>query len=130
MAGMEEIERSYTTKVAGQETKEKTMISQDTINELTKHIIQDYQPERIILFGSYALGNANSDSDLDLLIISDNEKELPRRKRGLALLYKLRKYHFSKDILFYTKDEIDRWKDVNSAFITEAIQEGVVLYGK
>lgn len=106
------------------------MISQATINEITKHIIEDYQPEQIILFGSYALGNANSDSDLDLLVVSDKEMDLPRRKRGLALLYKLRKYHFSKDILFYTTAEIDRWKDVKSAFITEAIQEGLVLYGK
>jgi predicted nucleotidyltransferase len=106
------------------------MISKETVAEITKLIADEYQSEQIILFGSYALGNPTPDRDLDLLVISDKEKELPIRKRGLAILYKLRKYHFSKDILFYTKDEIDRWKDVKSAFITEAVQGGVILYGK
>ena len=92
--------------------------------------MNDYQPERVIIFGSYATGNTDIDSDLDLLVISDREKHLPRRKRGLDLLFKLRKYHFSKDILFYTHQEIDIWKDVVSAFITEAIRKGVTLYGK
>mgnify|MGYP001400436916 FL=1 len=105
------------------------MITKETIQEITKLIVEDYQPERIILFGSYAEGNANPDSDLDLLIISDKEKHLPRRKRGLSLLYKLRKYHFSKDILVYSRDEIERWKKVKAAFITDTINKGVVLYG-
>ncbi len=106
------------------------MISKETIDEIALFIAEDYQPEQIILFGSYALGNANAESDLDLLIISDKEKDIPRRKRGLSLLYKLRKYHFSKDILIYTKDEVDKWKDVRSAFITGVINDGVVLYGR
>ena len=106
------------------------MISMDTIKQIAKLIAIEYKPQRIILFGSYASGEPDSDSDLDLLVISDREKDVPRRKRGLDVLYKLRKYHFSKDILFYTQSEIDRWKDEKSAFITEAVDEGIVLYGK
>jgi len=106
------------------------MVSKETINEIAQIIAADYQPDRIVLFGSYASGTADTDSDLDILVISDKEKDLPRRKRGLSMLYKLRKYHFSKDILIYTKAEIERWKDVKSAFITRALLEGVVLYGE
>lgn len=106
------------------------MISRDTIDDIARQITEEYCPERIILFGSYASGEATSDSDLDLLVISDREKNLPRRKRGLSLLYNLRKHHFSKDILFYTQSEIDRWKNAPAAFITGAIKHGVVLYDR
>ncbi|MCD4817155.1 MAG: nucleotidyltransferase domain-containing protein [Candidatus Cloacimonetes bacterium] len=106
------------------------MISKKIIKEIADLIAKDYNPKKIILFGSYAMGNATSESDLDLLIVSDIEKNLPRRKRGLSLLFKLRKYHFSKDILIYTKEEIEKWKNVYSAFITEINKNGVLLYGK
>jgi uncharacterized protein len=106
------------------------MILKKVIKEITDIITKDYDPEKIILFGSYATGNATAESDLDLLIISDKEKELPRRRRGLSLLFKLRKYHFSKDLLIYSKEEIEKWKNVDSAFITEINKTGVVLYGK
>lgn len=106
------------------------MITKETISEITQLIVADYHPDKVILFGSHATGNAQPDSDLDLLIISDREQSLPRRKRGLALLYKLRKYHFSKDLLFYTHAEIEKWKGVPAAFITEALKDGVILYAK
>jgi predicted nucleotidyltransferase len=104
------------------------MITSNEIDDITKIITEDYEPDRIILFGSYAKGNANSNSDLDLLIVSEKEKDKPRWKRGLSLLYKLRKYHFSKDILIYSQEEIEKWKHVDSAFITEINKNGVVLY--
>lgn len=105
------------------------MISEKVIREITDIITKEYKPDKIILFGSYASGDSTSESDLDLLIISDREKEKPRRKRGLSLLFKLRKYHFSKDLLIYSKDEIEKWKNVDSAFITEINRNGVVIYG-
>ena len=104
------------------------MITNEEIKEIANIIYHDYEPDKIILFGSYAIGNATESSDLDILVISDKEKEKPRWKRGLSLLYKLRKYHFSKDLLFYSKEEIENWKEVDSAFITKITKSGIVLY--
>ncbi len=105
------------------------MVSKDTLDEITKIIVENYQPDKVILFGSYATGKATENSDLDLLIISDREKELPQRKRGVQLLYLLRKHHISKDILIYTQAEVDKWKNVKNAFVAEALSTGLVIHG-
>ncbi len=105
------------------------MIDQNTIKQVVDLIVDEYKPERIILIGSYCKGNPTLDSDLDLIVVSDREAHLARRRRGLSILNRLKGFHFSKDILVYTNDEINQWKDVKSAFITSAISDGVVLYG-
>ncbi|MDY0094072.1 MAG: nucleotidyltransferase domain-containing protein [Candidatus Vecturithrix sp.] len=46
-------------------------------------IIPDYHPDKVILFGSWARGDGRPDNDIDILAISDQEKHLPRYKRGL-----------------------------------------------
>ncbi|MBN1604436.1 MAG: nucleotidyltransferase domain-containing protein [Chitinispirillaceae bacterium] len=56
------------------------MISNEIIKELTLIIIENEKPDKIILFGSYAKGNANDESDLDLLVVKDGD--LPRPFRG------------------------------------------------
>ena len=104
------------------------MISQGIIKRVVKTIVANYETDKIILFGSYAKGNANNESDMDILIISDKEKEKPRRFRGLELLYKLRKFHFSKDILIYTNDEIKKYKDIKVTFVSKVLKEGIILY--
>ena len=49
------------------------MVDDQTIQELCDRIIRDFQPERIILFGSYASGNPTPDSDVDLLVVLNFE---------------------------------------------------------
>ena len=44
------------------------------IQEVVERIKTEYQPEKIILFGSYAYGTPNEDSDIDLLIVKDTDK--------------------------------------------------------
>jgi len=84
------------------------VISTEDIASVSKTIVDTYNPGKVILFGSYASKIANENSDLDLMIISDREKDLPRYKRGLKLRIKLAEYRFKKDILFYTNDEIKK----------------------
>jgi len=56
------------------------MISETKISELVSKIAENYDPEKIILFGSYASGTANEDSDLDFIIVKKTDK--PKHKRG------------------------------------------------
>ena len=57
------------------------MITQNQINQVVETIVKNIQPEKVILFGSYANGNPNEDSDLDLLIIKDMPEKRSRRGR-------------------------------------------------
>jgi predicted nucleotidyltransferase len=100
---------------------------QKQIEKIVKRIVDNYKPERIILFGSYAYGFPTEDSDLDLLIVKDSS--LPRYKRAREV----RKYlwgisEIPKDIVVYTQEEIDDWKEVEEAFVTKVVKNGKILY--
>jgi predicted nucleotidyltransferase len=103
------------------------MVTKQQIDEIVKRIADNYHPEKIILFGSYAYGTPTEDSDLDLLIIKDTE--LPRRKRGREVRKHLRGMKIAIDLLVYTKQEVEEWRDVNTAFITTVMGKGKVLHG-
>ena len=47
------------------------MVDRQTIQELCDRIVRDFQPERLILFGSYASGNPTPESEVDLLVVLD-----------------------------------------------------------
>ena len=102
--------------------------SDEQIQRITEMIIHDYHPDKVILFGSRARGDGRPDSDIDLLVISDKEKHLPRYKRGLQLRVKLSDIRVPKDILFYTHEDVARWQNVRQSFVSTVIREGVVLY--
>ena len=54
----------------------------EKINRIKEIIVENYHPDKIILFGSCARGDADEQSDIDILVISDREKDLPRYRRG------------------------------------------------
>ena len=106
------------------------MLTQQQIQDLIERIAQHYkpEPEKIILFGSYAAGTANESSDLDLLVVV-KESAQPRHKRAKAirkLLWGI--LDAPKDILVYTQAEIDEWQQVKEAFITTVTNTGKIVY--
>lgn len=98
------------------------------IKLITDCIVREYQPDKIILFGSWARGNAEDGSDIDLLVISDREKDLPRYKRGLDIRVLLSQFQSPKDILFYTHEDIERWRGVPQTFVDTILSEGRAVY--
>ncbi len=103
------------------------LINKKQIDEIVRRIVENYKPEKIILFGSYAYGSPSEDSDLDLLIIKDSN--LPRYKRGREVRKYLRGLKVAVDLLVYTEDEVKKWSNVKPAFITTVTEKGRVLYG-
>jgi hypothetical protein len=65
-------------------------------------------------------------SDWDFLVIA--ESSLPRYKRSPPLYGALSDMLAGMDILVYTPDEVEEWRDVPQALVTTAIREGKVLY--
>ncbi|MFH0963181.1 MAG: nucleotidyltransferase domain-containing protein [Planctomycetota bacterium] len=100
--------------------------SDKTIGEITERIRRAVKPDRLILFGSRARGDATSGSDYDLLIIAPSD--LPRWRRAVALYRLLAGLGVPKDILWWTPEEVEEWRGVRSHFINTALREGKVLY--
>ncbi|RPI14445.1 MAG: nucleotidyltransferase domain-containing protein [Ignavibacteriae bacterium] len=98
------------------------------IQEIINKIVDNYGPDKIILFGSYATGSIHINSDIDLLIIKDSP--LPRHRRGSEV----RKYLYGTmvpmDIVVYTNKEIEEDKDLKFSFIYNVMKSGKVLYEK
>jgi predicted nucleotidyltransferase len=102
------------------------LIDSNTIAYIVHRIATNTNPDKIFLFGSYATGKANEDSDIDLLIIKDTAE--PRHKRSIEIQRLLKGSKLPVDILVYTNDEFEREKSIHSSFVNSAIQEAKLLY--
>lgn len=102
------------------------MIDKAKINEIISKIALHFDPDKIILFGSYASGNATNDSDLDLLIIQ--ETELPRHKRSFDIQKSLKGSMIPMDILVYTIKEFEEERNQKNSFLHSLIQNSEILY--
>lgn len=103
------------------------MITQEQINVVVERIIENIKPEKVILFGSYAYGQPDENSDLDILIVKNTD--IPASKRGMEVRKFLRGMKIPIDVIIYTQKEIDEWKDTKAAFINHIFNNGKVLYG-
>ena len=106
---------------------QKTMISEDKIQEATQRLVEAYDPVAIYLFGSYAWGEPNEDSDLDLMVIlSDDDKvEWTSFRKGVAALWNI---GFSKDILVNSQSDFLKRADHPSTLQHKIQKEGIKLY--
>ena len=102
------------------------MIQTITIDEIVSGIAARFKPEKIILFGSYAQGTPDRESDLDLLIIQDTD--LPRHQRGVDIRLSLIGGKIPIDILVYTSEEYNREKNDRHSFLHSALKTARVLY--
>ncbi len=102
------------------------MISKSTINEIRDKIIKFENPQKIILFGSYAKDNATNKSDLDFLVVKDTNEKI--YKRGRKLKWDLADYPFETDLLIKTPKEFSKWQDIDISFNATVQREGKVLY--
>ncbi|MGD0094831.1 MAG: nucleotidyltransferase domain-containing protein [Planctomycetota bacterium] len=98
----------------------------EILDELVARIRKVVQPERIVLFGSRARGTASPESDFDILVIAPST--LPRWRRTVPLYRVLAGVGISYDLVWWTSEEIEEWRNVQSHFITTVLREGKVLY--
>lgn len=101
------------------------MIDERRIADLSERIVRNFQPDKIILFGSYAYGQPRADSDVDLLVV------LPFEGRGfrksLEILNRVSP-DFPVDLLARSPQDTTRRYAEGDPLIREALDHGKVLY--
>ncbi|MBI3913154.1 MAG: nucleotidyltransferase domain-containing protein [Chloroflexi bacterium] len=101
-------------------------ISRRTIKKVAKRIAEKFDPERIILFGSYAYGKPHSYSDVDLLVVMETT-ERPLAKQ-LEISRHLSPHPFGMDILVRAPKQIKERIAMGDYFLREITTKGKVLY--
>lgn len=102
------------------------MISKDAIAEAVRLLVDAAQPVKIILFGSFASGNARDDSDVDLLVV---EREVPTRRAEMVRLRNVvRPLRIPVDIVVVSEEEFRDWAHLKGTILYWAATEGRVLH--
>ncbi len=96
--------------------------------DIALNSIKKYHPEKVILFGSYARGDADRNSDLDLLVIKKTKKRFLQRMIEVARL--IDDEAGKVDAIVYTPQEFRTMLEFENSFILNALQEGKIIYEK
>jgi predicted nucleotidyltransferase len=102
------------------------MIHESQIQQVAVQLGDAAQASQVILFGSYARGEATDRSDVDLMVVA--ETDLPRHKRAVGLYKQFRPYPFGMDIVVYTPQEVQEGKRSALTFVSTVLREGKTLY--
>lgn len=101
------------------------MVNRSDIQQVCNRIVREFQPLRVILFGSYAYGSPTPDSDVDLLVV------MPFQGRSTEQAVKISSrldHRFPIDVLVLTPEEVKQRLAWNDFFIREITEKGAVLY--
>lgn len=110
-----------------------TPVTKELLKQITRRIVDEFQPERIILFGSYAYGKPRVDSDVDLLVISNKMRnksvfQRDRRVSEIAHASLSPGQHLGMDILVRSPAELRYRLRIGDPFFREVTLKGTVLY--
>ena len=94
--------------------------------DITDKIVREFHPYKIILFGSYADGSPNSDSDLDLFVVMGPDKQAHYRAMDIRAVAKIP--YLAMDVIVRTPKEVEERISINDFFIMELLEKGRVLY--
>ncbi|MBL7161811.1 MAG: nucleotidyltransferase domain-containing protein [Anaerolineales bacterium] len=103
-------------------------VPMDVIKDIARLIAEKFDPDKIILFGSYAYGNPEPWSDVDLLVVMDTPKD--DIEAALEIYHALPPRSFGMDVLVRSEAEIDRRIAIDDWFLEEITTQGKVLYAR
>ena len=102
------------------------MITAEELNGIIERIVRRFEPEKVILFGSYARGDATEESDVDLLVVAATD--LPARERFPAIRSILGDFPAAFDVFWKTPEEYERWRNVVNHVVYFAEKYGRIVY--
>jgi predicted nucleotidyltransferase len=117
--------RSHAIKGADVKAKKKS-VSEDTLQEIVRRIVEVAKPEKIILFGSVARGEMGPNSDVDLLVVKRGKYNRSRLAGDIYM--NLHGVGQAVDVILVTPKDVERYRDTHCLIIKPALQEGRELY--
>lgn len=105
-------------------------VSDTLLDRMVQKIVEEVDPDQIILFGSRARGDGHAGSDVDLIVVESEPfgEQRSRRLETVRLYRTLAGFGVAKDILLYSRDEVEYWRDSLNHVLARALREGRVLY--
>jgi len=113
--------------VIQQDKREEKLQNISCLTEIKLRLIQIFNPEKIFLFGSYAWGVPNEDSDLDLLVLVAHHQD-PPAQRGTIAYRGLRNIPLPLDILVKTQLEFEKFLGIPVSLENKILSECICLY--
>jgi len=104
------------------------MVAEQTLAEVKNRLVEGFQPEKIILFGSQARGMVDEHSDIDILVVCPVKGS--RRALTLDMYRALKGLGIAKDIIVLTKEEFERNRLIAGTIARPAWLEGKLLYDR
>jgi len=104
----------------------KELLSKDLAEIIS--IIKNIDPERIYLFGSYAMGTFDKESDLDILVIAPSDKTPLERRSMLRKMLIEYDRKIGLDLIVYTPEEFNTLIKEPSSFLSSAIEKAIKVY--
>ncbi len=102
-----------------------TAITLNEIRRVVHQIVERFDPQKVILFGSYADGKPTIDSDVDLLVVMNTEEEPIYAAARIAAAVD---HPFALDIVVFAPHSLEASFQRKGSFATEIMTRGVVLY--
>lgn len=124
-----DVERGLTESREAEEARQDASEAervQAVIQEMVRRIVEGFHPDKVILFGSHARGEAGPDSDVDLMVVMPVEGS--RRRKAVEIGAALGVTGVPKDILVITPADATRYRSIVGTIIRPAFLEGKVLY--
>lgn len=110
------------------------MVTEKKLEEILNAIITTlsihYQPDKVILFGSYAYGRPHPDSDLDLLIVKESSERPLDRRMAVRQLLRQTNFQIPLTLIVLTPTEVDKRVKMGDQFLHEILSKGKVLYAR
>jgi len=101
-------------------------VTETLLMDITKRIAENFHPEKVILFGSYAYGKPTIESDVDLLVIMESDDR--PAKRSARVMSTCCPRHLGMDLIAITSEELEKRLAGFDPFLEEILNKGRVLY--
>jgi predicted nucleotidyltransferase len=102
------------------------LVTEELLRQITQRIVEEFTPEKVILFGSHAWGKPHRDSDVDLLVMMETGQ--PTIQVAAAIARAARPRFLALDVLVKTPQEVAERARAKDFFIRKILREGRVLY--
>jgi len=107
-----------------------TPITEDMLHEMTRRIVEAFEPEKIVLLGSYAYGQPEFHSDIDLLVVTNRHRRKSVFERDRLVATAARPPGVAMDVIVRTLTEVAHRLKIGDPFFREVMTRGQVLYKK